>query len=651
MIMPTDRNIASRRAVLAKARQSRRPSRLGVPAGATPKPDRLLADDAGFPGLLARVWQKAILAPNLTSAANTLLTLGDHVPADIQLRALGSEEESALKVLCGISWREGDRHNRFPAYEPMNRPAFLGELGLATNGRVVISTPSRGLLASEEELVDGVMRVSWPPQALSDYQDEMSRSATRISRSIADCREWLKTAGARGRDDLLEQLKEAALRTAPFVLYQEGKRYTNFRERNNLTGKTLWPGHPDCALSSLQGMPLELWSDNDAVMVVCLTLLVQSAGFARIEEANGTQLTVDHVADLLERTRRMYDHVSGGRKIAPAASTRIEALNDLAEALCERRKELRQTVQLYREIHGPLMHKIERVAGSRRDPSRRREQVLCALLRERLPITGDTLDELEASITASPAWLSQPDGDFGTGLESVVYETVSAARKAFDADFAMSRGLRSFPQLVRALREQDWAQITRWDLPEFFCCVVPAPEACRYFEDSPAQLADVAWSMSARMQYNSWHFIAGNLPKVPEVVARDYFVPPAIPDIAYYSDQHHHGHVAARVRFSIRSPQAIDVLGRTFSGFVDLRLLRCEGLPFDEHDLLAAHRTSAFIAKATSLVAALVGNGENVEITSFDSYWHWTTIASSPALALHNSRPQSPVRNTNATST
>ncbi len=200
---------------------------------------------------------------------------------------------------------------------------------------------------------------------------------------------------------------------------------------------------------------------------------------------------------------------------------------------------------------------------------------------------------------------------------------------AFEGDFAMSRGIRSLTSLIKALRAEEWAKITKWDLPHYFCCVVPAPEARRYFGDSPAQLADTAWSISSRMQYNSWHFLAGNLPKVPEVVARDYFVPPTIPDIAYYSDQHHHGHVAARVRFSIRSPQAVDVLGRTFNGFVDLRLLRCEGLPFDEQDLLAAHRTSAFIAKATGLAAALVADGEeDIEITSFDSQWHWAKIAS-----------------------
>ena len=46
----------------------------------------------------------------------------------------------------------------------------------------------------------------------------------------------------------------------------------------------------------MHGLPLDLWSDQDTQLVVCLTLLIRSAGFGRIEEANGTQLSVDHVA-------------------------------------------------------------------------------------------------------------------------------------------------------------------------------------------------------------------------------------------------------------------------------------------------------------------------------------------------------------------
>ncbi len=648
MTIQPGRDTTSRRALLAKARQSRRPSRLGTPAGAADKPDYLLDRDAGFPELLKRAWQEAVAAPSLAESVSALLTLGGHVPADIQLRALRTAEEVALTVLCGVTWRVGATGAGEPgaagpaavdtgvagpdALEPDapesgagERPAFLGELGLTTSGRIAVRIPSQGPLATEEKLVGGVLRVPWSARAVADYRTGLDRAAARSARAVADCREWLDAIGDKERDDLLEELKDAARRTAPFVLFQERRQYTNFREQNTLTGKTLWPGHPDCALSSLSRVPLELWSDSDAVMVVCLTLLIRSAGYARVEEANGTQLTVDHVAYLLEQTRLKYNGVPVGREVPPAASPGVGDLYGLAVALRARRQQMFGTVQLYRQIHGPLMHKVERVAGPPA-AALRKDREVCALLRERLPVAGETLGELGASVAAAPDWLAEPHGEFQTGLESVIHETVRAVRGVFAADFAMSRGIRSLTRLVTGLRNEDWDLLTKWDLPEYFCCVVPAPESARFFGGSPAALADTAWAISSRMQYNSWHFLAGNLPKVPQVNARDYFVPPTIPDIAYYSDQHHRGHVAARVRFSIRSPQAVEVDGRMFNGFVDLRLLRCEGTPFEEQDLLAAHRTSAFVAAATTAAATLAARGEDVEVTSFDSAWHWENI-------------------------
>ncbi|MFC0107559.1 hypothetical protein [Kibdelosporangium aridum] len=625
MTLPTERDATlSRKAAMAKARQSRRPSRLGQRAGATPEPDYLVADDAGFPGLLKQTWQQAVTAPDLPKAVDTLLTLAGHVPMDIQLRALPTADECALRVLFGRTWREKDL-SVDPADEA--EMAFLGEIGLNTSGRVVIRVPSKGPLAGEHKLVGGVLRVPWSAQHLADYQAELARAAARLRSAVADCRAWLAAAGPAGRKDMLDNLQEAALRTAPFVLYSGDRQYTNFRDQNTLTGKTLWPGHPDCALSSLAPVPLELWSDSDVLMVVCLTLLVRSSGFARIEEANNTQLTPEHVAHLLEGTRQAYNSVPGGEVVPPAQSTRAATLYELADALAQRRMEIAGRVQLYREIHGPLMHKIERVAGAPADDARRLEAELCARIQQRIPVSGTTFAELAAGVEASPGWLAEPHGQYASGLESLVYETVRAATSTFNADFAMSRGMRSLTALTAALRAEEWDKIATWDIPHFFCCVVPSADASRHFGNSKAHLADTSWSISARMQYNSWHFLVGNLPKVPAIAARDYFVPPRIPDIAYYSDQHHHGHVAAKVRFSIRSPQAVEVLGRTFNGFIDLRLLRCDGLPFDEQDLLAAHRTSGFIAKATSFAAGLVAEGADIEIAQFDSQWHWQKIA------------------------
>jgi hypothetical protein len=620
----------SRRAVNARKRVSRRPSRLGVPAGTTLKPDRVRESDAGFPSLLKRAWEAAGEAEDLRTAVEVLLTLDGHVPADVQLRALGSSDEAALKALTGLTWRTEDSTDAAAPEDQAGgaadgTPVFLGEIALADNGRIVLRVPSQGPLDTRN-LVGGVLRVPWTQHTLDAYRQEAGRAAARLAETVADCRQWLDEQGPEGREELLEQAKEAALRTAPFVLYQDRKQYTNFRDQNSLTGKTLWPGHPDCAFSSLQGLPLDLWSDSDVQLLVCLTLLIHSAGFGRVEEANGTQLTVDHLAFMLDRVRQGYNGIPGGEDVPPATSNRVAALDDLAVALRARRQEATGSAQLYREIHGALMHKIERVAGAPAEGARAREEAVCLRLADRLPLTGTTLDGLGADIAAAPAWLAEPHGDFATGLESLVYEAVAACTEAFRADFAMSRGIRSLPALVRALRAENWAEICDWDITRFFCCVVPLPEASQHFGHSAASLADAAWAMSSRMQYNSWHFVAGNLPRGPEVVDRDHFVPPTIPDIAFYSDQHHHGHVNNHVRFSLRSPQAVEVDGRRFNGFMDLRLLRSDGVPFDEQDLLAAHRVSAFIAGATGVAAALAADGEQIEVTAFDSAWHWSTV-------------------------
>ncbi|MFD8309132.1 hypothetical protein ACFV29_43520 [Streptomyces sp. NPDC059690] len=632
----------SRRAAHARKRISRRPSRLGLPAGSTAVPDRVRDQEAGFPALLRRVWQRAAQTPSLRAGLEVLLTLDGHVPADIQLRALNSAEQAALTALCGLTWRDADAPAPTPAAAaeipaaaepgvPSNgsdqRPVFRGEIGLTTSGRIAVRTPGARPL-DVRDLVGGVRRVPWSRTVLARYRSELHAARERRAAHGADCRAWLAEQGQQSRDALVAQAREAALRTAPFVLYQEDTQYTNFRGRNTLTGKTLWPGHPDCALSALHGLPLDVWSEQDVQLVVCLTLLIRSAGFGRIEEANGTQLSVDHVAITLERVRRTYNAVplAGAEPVPAAASHRVADLDRLAAALRERRRQVGRGAQLYREIHGALMHKVERVAAPAGPAARSRTRAVAEHLRTHLPLGGDTLADLGRDLAAAPGWLARPHGAFATGLESLVYEAVAATAPAFGADFAMSRGMRSLPALIRALRGESWAEICDWDITHFFCCVVPRPEAAAHFGRSTAALADAAWAMSSRMQYNSWHFVAGNLPPVPEVAARDHFVPPVIPDLAFFSDQHHHGHVNNQVRFSIRSPQGVDVDGRRFEGFMDLRLLRCAGEPFGEQDLLAAHQVSAFIARATSLAAQLAAAGTGLEVTAFDSGWHWESI-------------------------
>jgi hypothetical protein len=621
---------SSRREAMDQARQSRRPSRLGAAAGAAPGPDHQRDPDAGFLALLNTIWRGTTRAP-AHEAVETALTLGGHVPREVSLRALATRAACAVEALWGAGWRLSD--HRCQPLTSDGPVAFAGEIGLGTDGRLRIRTPADPPL-SGTALVGRPRAVSWPAGALVRYTEALNLAQDRNARALADCRTWLEHLGDAERDAQLERLREATLRTAPVVLYQEGQPYTNFRDRNTIVGKTLWPGHPDCVFSRLKGMPVHLWCDEDVLLVVCLLLLIRSGGAGRIEEANGTELNLDNVAHVLHRIRRDYDAVGAGPPLRPAQTVTVAALHDLAGRLAEARDRVIRERQLYREIHGVLLNKVERVAARTGADVEWRERALVDRLTHRLPMVGRCLDHLGAALAVAPGWLTRPHGEFGTGLESLVFEAVTASTEVFGADFAMSRGMRDLTALVTAMRRADWATIVGWELPDYFCCVVPSAQAERHFPGGVTQVADVAWAMSSRMQYNSWHFVPGNLPEAAARCRRDFFIPPTMPDLAYFSDQHHHGHVTARVRFTVRSPQAVAILGRTFKGFIDLRLLRCDGEPFVEADLLAAHRLSGLIAQATGHVAELATTGVPARVTAFDSRWHWTTILTRAAAAV-----------------
>src|SRR5688572_20418850 len=83
-------NVPSRREAMAKARQSRRPSRLGTPAGAAPGPDHERDRSAGFVALLRETWARAERITHPHDAVDTVLTLAGAVPADVSLRGLPS---------------------------------------------------------------------------------------------------------------------------------------------------------------------------------------------------------------------------------------------------------------------------------------------------------------------------------------------------------------------------------------------------------------------------------------------------------------------------------------------------------------------------------------------------------------------------------
>lgn len=609
-----DRPTSARRAALLKARESKRPSRQGTRAGVS-TPDRSL-DDSGFPRLLAGALALARAADDLDGALEQLFTLGGHVPAGTSRAALTSQERAALAVLAGDGESSG-------AAEPV----FTGFVGLTATGKTVVATPQRPRPEHHDRILGVASKVTWSLAQLEEYW-ERCEAAWRADREEAEqCRSWLSGRSAEGVAELLDEIARSNALTAPMVIYRDLSLYTNHRERNNLPGKTLWRDSNESIFSHLRGLPVRYWPADDAVFITCYWLLLKSGGHFRVEELNGTQFSLGAVAELFARKRYSYGtETSSDVGPAPDIEPTPWNLESVGGEIAEQRLSSSATRTHYREIHGPLLNKREKIATPTPRAEERQRQIL-ERITSATPLEGDSLDTALEYVARDPAWLVEPSGDFKLGFEHLVYETVLALRDYCAADMAMSRGKRSVSALVDALARDDWEAICGWELPEFYCCVLPAESALGQFDRSWTALADSVWAISARMQFNCWHHMAGNLPEVPAVLERDRFSPPTMPDVAYFSDHHHRGHTANHVRFTIRSPHAVTVSGLEFRGFTDVRLLRYDGAPFTEEDLIVTDRVAALLAGTNQVLATMAQNAVLPRVEAFDHTWHRQWVA------------------------
>ena len=619
--LDSEENLSPRRRAMVEARRSKRPSRAGRAAGTTPEPDQVLGD-AGFTDLLNRTLASARAADGLPATVTTLLTLDGHLGSDDALRALTREEAAAVRVLTRPGRPETD-----PGADGSGA-VFTSALALSPQGRLVVTVPKRRTLPPTAVATGVAERVAWSAQDLVEYRRLAVGVDAEGAREIAECRALLHGVGDRERAAAVDALRAAVFLVPPVTFFHGDSVYSNLRDPGNLTGKTLLPSHPDCFFHRLDQLPLDLWSDEEAVVVACLWLLYLSGGPNRLESANGYQLSLRNVADNFRSQCTLYAGV--GHVVTMADESQrpatAPALRAVADRLAEARATLVKERRLYYAINSTTRRKAERMfpTGDRPD---RAEDFVCERLESVLHTGRDTFAGVLEHLREHREVLWTPAGDAPTGFEAVIETTVTAAVDLLEADYAMSRGLRSLPRLIDALATEDWQEIVSWELPSFYCCVVPSHRAAALYDGDLDRVADSAWAISARMQYNTWHVMPGNLPKDPAVTARDFLAPHGLPDIAIHSDLHHRGHVTNHIRYSARSPETVVVAGFPFKSLTDIRVLRCTGPAFTEEELLPVTRMARFVAQTAELVADTATHaGQRIEVTSFDDRWHHRRI-------------------------
>ena len=176
-----------------------------------------------------------------------------------------------------------------------------------------------------------------------------------------------------------------------------------------------------------------------------------------------------------------------------------------------------------------------------------------------------------------------------SALERLIEDVVISAVQATDADYGMSSSLRRPGELFVDTTAELAAAVGALCPKDFYCCIAGTGELQQRFGERLN--GDVFRAVQARMQFNRWHFVPGNLPRSLVADDRHYFYPPVMPDLAEWVDQFHAGHVRARCAIpSDRRSEIIDapleISGHEFCGFYDVRVVRVDDKPFDIQDLV-----------------------------------------------------------------
>ncbi len=544
----------------------------------------------GFPHLLEQVARKAREAPDSRQALRIALTLDDRVPEHIGRSALSAPDRVLLDALC------------VPG-APLAPPAGPGLLVIDPTGR------TRLLDAGTDNPGDSHAIGSLPVRERSPEAAERARRERAAERTrYTELRQWLSDQPRAAVLEGLGHIGHVLLHMAPVVLYAGESHFSNFGRSGNLPGRSMTPDDPGNLLLRLAGIPTGQWSPEEGAFVALALVVLRSGTQSRLEEFNGTQLAPAPVEQF------MNDRITGyGGRVPDVAHLPVgPRLDALARQCAElRRDHVRNGSVFYRLIHGTNLNKQEhllRPAVTYADvPAALREFLAGACgIPPRTATTEETAPLLDR--LAPHLHRSTPPAGFSSAYEALLTGFMTTLADATASDVAMGRGPRSTAALRPDSAGAHDPLLLRTG--DFFCCVAPGAAFGRLFGEDRAALVRTLSAYSARMRFNTWHYLPHTLGISDRVPGRDdWFFAPTMPDLTHWSDQHHTGHVTFGVRFAIRVPLGIDHAGRHLPGLYDLRLMRARGDRYTPRDLraaVAAGRVLAALHQAMSRHGATV---------------------------------------------
>ncbi|WP_166029125.1 hypothetical protein [Streptomyces chilikensis] len=385
-------------------------------------------------------------------------------------------------------------------------------------------------------------------------------------------------------------------------------------------------------LAKLRESPVADWRPSDRLFVVMAHCLFVSGRSVRFEEFNGRQFSATGVRNFLLDRHAQYCAALDRAPGSPAGLPLLELVRLVRELMHDVD---RSRMMRYRRINGLTFVKNERLLDFPlpRDP-RTMPELVARHGRSNLGVTpsGDVRADLRAMTLAAAALDADADaadaGGAGAGsaLGELLGAIVLSSIVSTDADYGMSSSVRDLSAL-RGARPGSADGVLALKKGDFFCCCLPHPTRMAGTGD---ETTPILWRAAQRMMYNRWHFAPGEYDRAEIPEKRHYFFPPQVPDIAEHAEHHHGGHVASRVRYTIRAPGAqvwhppFTVFGHGYRGSYDIRLVRMEGPPFTTADMVEAVRHCSLVDELWRTLARGLQDGtlRVPPVGGFDRAWY-----------------------------
>lgn len=545
-------------------------------------------------------------------AAEYFVTVGGTYPIALAVDALGAFDRAAFDLLGA---------HRELAVAPASAGDGAGTLAMYANslGRLHIrrADEPRPVYSPEDRWID-IGSVPLRPGMLREIEQAVARQEADEARAFAEVRRALDKVHAQGElRKLLDQVIDHVQHVESVCFYVGDRLYALIDRYVNLIDTKGSKG----SLPRLRERDYAQWTEGEILVVAGLHALFLSGRSVRFEEFNGVVLSARSLLRKLDELLGAYRAV--GCKVDLPEGPDIFDIG--AEIARQAGKSVGKPWLRYRWIYALNFQKNERMLPLARSSEDRRRhldefdadyaELVSPRRSSEVPASLFFTQLASACLARDLAGMRCDRGSAAAAgwLEYLIEKIVASAVLATRADYGMSSSLRDIAKLV----DHDDAKLVETvhalSPADFFTCFVAHDFAGRLDKDLAFAIAA---SVQKRMMFNRWHFIPGNFERPLVSPKRHWYYPPVIPDIAVHSDMHRAAHNRARVKFSVRAPgpdasrPPLQIAGRAYRGFYDVRVVRMDGSEFTTEEMLRTRQRtlwmeSVYLVLTTYLQEAL----------------------------------------------